>query len=101
MKIKTIDINAKQWFDKMNGNFYFAGSVTVNYGMKGEKTWNMPYQYGYGDQYIQEAAELLEKEKVLSFAIASRQLWQYCADNKIILRTDKQDNCLKRDLMRY
>jgi hypothetical protein len=25
-------------------------------------------------------------------------LWKYCQDNKIILRTSKRENCLKREL---
>lgn len=98
MKIKTIDINAKEWFDKVNGNSYFSGTITLNYGMKSAKCFDMPFQYGYGDHYVDMAGELLEKQKQLPFAIASRRLWQYCKDNKIILRTSKQENCKKREL---
>jgi len=37
MKIKTIDVNVKEWFDKVNGNSYFAGTVSLNFGMKTQK----------------------------------------------------------------
>lgn len=74
MSIKTIDINALEWFDKVNGNSYFAGEIVINYGhtvdkvnkIPGdwslEKTFNMPFQYGHGDHYIDMANQLLEKK---------------------------------------
>jgi hypothetical protein len=37
MKIKTIDITALEWFDKVNGNSYFSATVTLNFGMKDQK----------------------------------------------------------------
>jgi len=50
-EIKTIDIQAKEWFDKVNGNSYFAAKITVNYCMNDECTLIVPFQYGYGEQY--------------------------------------------------
>lgn len=95
-KIKTIDVQAKEWFDKVNGNSYFAGVVTVNYGMKDERVYKMPFQYGYGDTYTYEARNLLiEEEKIKAHHTA---LWSYCKDNGIILRTNKQANCKKSEL---
>ena len=40
METKTIDVNAKEWFDKINGNSYFCGTITLNYGMNNEETFN-------------------------------------------------------------
>jgi len=97
MKIKTIDINAKEWFDKVNGNSYFSGSIVINFGMKSEKTMSMPFQYGYGDFYLQRALELL-KEQSLATPEKMQKLWRYCKNNNILLRTFKQEKCLKRDL---
>ena len=34
MKTKTIDVNAKEWFDNKNGNSYFCGTITLNFGNK-------------------------------------------------------------------
>ena len=50
MKTKTIDIQAKEWFDKVNGNSYFAGTITLNYGTETEETFLLPFQYGYGNE---------------------------------------------------
>jgi hypothetical protein len=102
MKIKTIDINAKEWFDKVNGNSYFSAVISLNYGMKTQQDYSIPFQYGYGEHYIDMANKFLIEGKII---IGKRHdngsypaLWQYCKDNKIILRTSKKENCLKREL---
>jgi hypothetical protein len=65
MKVKTIDIDCNEWFDKANGNSYFAGTVTVNYGMEDEKSFDIPFQYGYGDQYVFVGFDVLEKNGII------------------------------------
>lgn len=97
MKIKTIDINAKEWFDRVNGNSYFAGTITINFGMESQKTIAMPFQYGYGDHYKDMAGEVLQKAGLINLK-PHEALWMYCKDNKIILRTSKQENCRKAEL---
>ena len=96
-KVKTIDIEAKEWFDKINGNSYFSGLVTVNYGMDSQTTFIMPFQYGYGDQYLQEAKSILSDSQHIRIK-GFGSLYGYCEDNKIILRQRKIENCLKREL---
>lgn len=103
MKIKTIDINALEWFDKVNGNSYFAGTITVNYGLPTEKTYKMPFQYGYGDHYKDMAFQKLEQAKVLRGVIhhengSNEGLWQYAQRHKIIVRASKQTGCKQREL---
>lgn len=97
-KIKTIDIIALEWFDRVNGNSYFAGTVTVNYGMQDEKTLKMPYQYGYGEHYKQMAFELLQDEGLIPVQKKPFSIWQYYQDNNIIVRNVKHENCKKREL---
>jgi len=53
--LKTIDINAKEWFDSVNGNSYFSSKVTLNYGLHNEKLIKLPFQYGYDDAYIDQS----------------------------------------------
>lgn len=98
-KIKTIDITALEWFDKANGNSYFAGTVTINYGMKSERSYTMPYQYGYDDCYIDQAKGMLRKakENLPSFAF-DLSMSRLCRENGIILRTIKHENCKKSEL---
>ena len=103
MKIKTIDINIKEWFDRINGNSYFAGIITVNFGMSNQANYKMPFQYGYGSHSIDMAGKLMNEQKVIKLKHYSnggnKSLWRYCEEHKIILRTSKQENCLKRELI--
>jgi len=55
MNIKTIDVNALTWFDKINGNSYFAGEIILNYKLDNEIKLIMPFQYGYGSQFEYQA----------------------------------------------
>lgn len=47
--IKTLDVQGKSWFDKVNGNSYFSSVITIDYGMDTEKTIKVPFSYGYGN----------------------------------------------------
>lgn len=105
MKIKTIDIQAKEWLDKVNGNSYFSAVVTVNFGLKTAKQINLSFQYGYGAHYKDMAFKELETLKIIKDVEhynngSSEAIWQYCERNKIILRASKQTNCKKRDLIK-
>ena len=98
--MKTIDINAKEWFDKVNGNSYFAGVVTVDYGTEEEKTYNMPFQYGYGNSYQDEGLSLLKKKGLID-THSTQAMWRFCKENNIIMRSNIERNCLKRELKNY
>ena len=63
---KSISINSKEWFDKKNGVSYFAGTVTLDHGTETEETFLMPFQYGYGSQYEQEAKAILTEFNKIS-----------------------------------
>lgn len=95
-QVNTIDINAKEWFDRINGNSYFAGSVTLNFGQPDAITLNMPFQYGYGDSY-QYAAMSMLKEKGYTDA----RYMQDLREQNIIVRYNIQRGCKKRELMQY
>lgn len=99
MKTKTIDINAKEWFDRINGNSYFSGTITLNYGMNNEETFLMPFQYGYGSQYEYEAQMTLNQfNKISSNFVEYQSLYTYCKENNIIFRSTIKRNSLKREL---
>lgn len=93
--MKTIDVNALEWFDKVNGNSYFAGTVIVDYQMPTEQRFIMPFQYGYGDQYRYKAFETLKKAGLIPES--EKSFWQYCEKAGIITRFSKRD-ALKREL---
>ena len=61
-KVKTINIITKTWFDKVNGNTYFAQSITINQFYKNELTIFNDFQYGYSSfihYALQRLAEYL------------------------------------------
>jgi hypothetical protein len=92
-KIKTLDINGKEWFDKVNGNSYFSAQVVINYGMPNAKIIFLPFQYGYGDHYKYMAVEELNKMKLISEKYPNE-----LQDNGVIIRANMQRNCKKREL---
>jgi len=96
MKTKTIDIQAKHWRDKVNGNSYFSGIVTLNKGMKNEEIFLMPFQYGYGSQYECEAKAILTQLNKISTNYEG--LYSYCKRKNIIFRSSIEKDCLKREL---
>lgn len=98
-KIKTIDVQAKEWFDKVNGNSYFSMNITVNFGMKSEQSIYVPMQYGYGDHYRYMAFELIKKELNCFKSVDKYVLyWKAYEKYNIISRHSKSKNCLKREL---
>ena len=54
---KSITVIGRRWFHRGPGNTYFSAQVYVN----GDHVHTIPYEYGYGDQYLQSAFEWLEK----------------------------------------
>ena len=68
--MKTLDINAKEWHDEC-GNTYFSARVTIDYGMETEKTFFVPFQYGYESQYEYEALSVIAKAGYISEATNS------------------------------
>ena len=98
MKIKTIDVNAKEWFDRVNGNSYFSADITVNFGMKTEKHFTLPFQYGYGNHYEHQAFKELQKQGLVKPEDERTSYWGYYRDHGIIYRHSKRENCLKREL---
>ena len=49
--IETIDLLAKEWFDKVNENSYFSAQLTLNLGKYNQETHKICWQYGCGDSY--------------------------------------------------
>lgn len=94
--IKTLDIQAKEWFDGINGNSYFSVNITVNYGLKNSQSFYIPMQYGYGDYYKHAAFDKIKKE--LNCFKKENSYWQAYSKYNIIVRSSKLENCRKRDL---
>jgi hypothetical protein len=92
---KTIDINGKEWRDRLYGNSYFSARVIVNHGMDDEKIIHIPFQYGYGDYYIQKSLETLEK---MSLVPLHSSTWTLKDHLGVIVHAHIERNCLRRDV---
>ena len=98
-QIKTIDVYAKEWFDKTNGNSYFSAEIIINFRLKNSKTISLPFQYGYGDHYRDMAFEAVKKELNCFKAVDKfTSYWSAYKKYNIIARHNKKENCLKREL---
>ena len=99
-QLKTIDINAKEWHDKINGNSYFSSDVILNYGMNSQETIKVPFQYGYGDHYIYQSLREIQKLFPKSKWCRENLLGKYQIQDeyKIIIRNSIKTNCLKKEL---
>lgn len=96
-KVKTIDVNAKEWFDKLNGNSYFAARVVVNYGTNTARSYVLPFQYGCRS-HLYYAFELLKEKKEINY-FGNPTIWT--RDKGIILRYSKEEGCRKRDVKNF
>ena len=95
--VKTIDINAKEWFDKIYGNSYFAAIVTINFGLEDQTEIKIPFDYGYGDYYKWKALKEVAKRHPEINGLLPYEL----RNNGIIIRSNIQTGCLKRDLKAF
>ena len=68
---KSLFIEGREWFDKVNGNSYFSARIWVDGGQVAILT----FQYGYGDQYLYEAQKKLLELGYLPQEGKSRGLW--------------------------
>jgi hypothetical protein len=91
--MQTVDIIAKEWRDKVNGNSYFSMRIIVDYAMTTEKTHYAPFQYGYGESYLYVATTMLTGQGLLSSFVLT-----WCKEKGIIVRYGKQTGCKKSDV---
>lgn len=93
--LKTLDINCYKWFDRINGNTYFACEVTCNYGMKNQVNFNVPFQYGYGSHFHDVVAKKLVQLGLTKYNLYR---WQDQQDSGVAIRINEYHDCKKREL---
>jgi len=95
----VIEVAAKEWLDKVNGNSYFSAVITMTFADKSEKQMVLPFQYGYGDHYQHEA-----KKHVCAFLEIdpnSISMLQYRREMGWKTVEHIQTGCLKRNLEKW
>jgi hypothetical protein len=58
---KSIKVVGRRWFRRGAGGTYHVADIYVN----DELLHTTPYQYGYGDQYLETATQWLEHEGII------------------------------------
>lgn len=92
-QVKSITIIGRRWFQRTYGNTYCSAEIIVN----GESVGKVGPTYGYGDYYVQAAADKLRELGLIS-ADNGTPLWSYCRDNGIALSYSASDVRRERDL---
>ena len=90
---RSIFIDIREWFDRVNGNTYFSAIVSVD----GEWQFTTGMQYGYGDQALYEAAKVLEARGFVVDLDDHRAFTIQAREAGIDLYYARLD-CLKREL---
>ena len=93
-KFRSLEILGRRWFQRSYGNTYHTTEIILD----GELVHKTPRAYGYGDQYVQSAAEWLVREGYLSPLWAGKPLWQLRDDLGIKYRAQAIDVPRERDL---
>ena len=74
---RSLFIEGREWFDKINGNSYFSARIWVDGGQVAILT----FQYGYGDQYLYEAQKKLLELGYLPQEGKNRGLWSIAQES--------------------
>jgi hypothetical protein len=75
IEIRSLFIEGRLWFDKINGNTYFSNRVWVN----GKIAFVMPFQYGYELQFLHTALNELKERGYTN----TTTLWELRDEQKI------------------
>lgn len=91
---RIITVFGKRWFDKRYGNTYFSVQVYVD----GKFLGYWPYEYGYGDQYLQRAQTMLVGAGVYTEAESVQGLTRMARERGDLLNYFVADVATKKDL---
>lgn len=94
--LDSVIIEAKEWYDKANGQSYFSARIHVNNAM----IFFLPFENGNGDYYLQSAMEKMIAEKFIPSSPAEHQLSRYCAKRGILFHATICP-ALKRDTIAW
>jgi hypothetical protein len=92
---RSLFIEGREWFDKVNGNSYFSARLWVD----GGQVAILPFQYGYGDQYLYEAQKKLLELGYLPQEGKNRGLWTIAQESGFDFYSSKT-NTNKREMFK-
>ena len=74
---RSLFIEAREWTDKTYGNSYFSARIWVD----GGQVAILPFQYGYGEQFLYEAQKKLLELGYLPQEGKNQGLWSIAQQN--------------------
>lgn len=96
--VRSIHLNARRWFQRGPGNTYHSVTIYVN----GKRVFHIPFSYGGGNMFAQNAADWLERNGYVKLQTVlggtAEQLWRYAERNDITFQADVTDVARKKDL---
>lgn len=96
----NITILGRRWFDRINGNTYFSSVGLIN----GNEVAEIPFEYGYGNQYVDSMFNLLFKlgycpdRETYNNNRGTEAFWKYCDRKGITKYVTHSDVNRKKDL---
>lgn len=98
-RIRNLRISGRRWFQRSYGNTYHTARAWVN----GEQVASLETTYGYGDQYLHNMMDLLERagiipERERSESGMPEPPWRWAQRHNIALEYEATDVSRKRDL---
>jgi len=93
----SIDIEALEWFDKLNGNSYHAGEAIINMGRSSERRLQFGLTCGYGMRYYETAIKTIINAGLLP-ALGITQMYDFLNNNSISVKYSIKTGCKKSEL---
>ena len=101
--ITAINVLGRRWFQKTYGNTYNTAEVTVYFADGSTEYFKVPFGYGYGSQYVQRAANELDRRGYMpgrehNANGSDQPAWEYFQNRGINYTYQAIDVARKRDL---
>jgi hypothetical protein len=93
---KRVHVNARRWFDKVNGNTYHSVAVSFPDGT----TKTTPFDYGYGSHYEYTALKLVAGDVPRYENGNPIPPWRWYQDNGYLVTYDVVAVAKRKDLHR-
>ena len=100
-EIIAINLQGKEWFDKVNGNSYWSARATLTDSNHNTHTLPIEYQYGYGSFYIQRATEILRELRYLDEQGEGYRSGYWSSGRRVVWSESIQTGCKKRDMVAW
>ena len=98
-ELKTINIEAKEYFDSINANSYYRSQIILNKDLKNKEIFIIPFTAGYERQYLFDSLNLISSLYPNSrWNKENLSLWQLENIYKLKIKYNIKKDCKKSEL---